>query len=96
VFQAVSFMTPENYQVYVLQNSAGTFYIGLSEDIVVRVQQHNNGISKWTKARGPWSLVWNSRPMLLSEARKLENLLKRQNGGGGFYKLTGLARSSGS
>ena len=30
--------------------------------------------------------------MSLSEARKLENLLKRQKGGEGFYKITGLAQ----
>jgi len=30
--------------------------------------------------------------MSLSDARKLENLLKRQKGGDGFYKITGLSR----
>jgi putative endonuclease len=84
------------YRVYVLQNSVGSFYIGLSEDIAVRLAQHNAGVSKWTKSRGPWGLVWSSDPLSLSEARKLENLLKRQKGGAGFYRLTGLARSSGS
>jgi hypothetical protein len=39
----------KSYQVYVLQNSAGRFYIGLSEDVGIRVQQHNDGISKWTR-----------------------------------------------
>jgi predicted GIY-YIG superfamily endonuclease len=84
------------YQVYILQNNKGIFYIGLSEDIALRLEQHNRGISKWTRSRGPWSLVWASAPMSLSEARKLERLLKRQKGGSGFYKLTGLTRSSGS
>ncbi len=84
------------YQVYVLRNSDGLFYIGLSEDVALRLEQHNQGISKWTKSRGPWVLAWTSDRMELSEARKLENLLKKQKGGGGFYKLTGLPRSSGS
>lgn len=30
--------------------------------------------------------------MSLTEARKLENILKRQKGGVGFFKITGLVR----
>ena len=84
------------YQVYVLRNPAGRLYIGLSEDVSLRVTQHNAGVSDWTRSRGPWSLMWTSGFLTLSEARKLESLLKRQKGGLGFYKLTGLARSSGT
>jgi len=80
------------YQVYVIQNSAGRFYIGLSEDVTKRLQDHNQGISKWTKFRGPWQLVWTSDSLSLTEARKLENLLKAQKGGHGFYEITGLSR----
>ncbi|HTR42549.1 MAG TPA: GIY-YIG nuclease family protein [Pseudomonadales bacterium] len=80
------------YQVYVLRNGKGQFYIGLSENVSVRVQQHNSAISKWTRNRGPWALIWASSQMPLSEARKLEILLKRQKGGAGFYALTGLTK----
>jgi predicted GIY-YIG superfamily endonuclease len=45
------------------------------------VQQHNDGISKWTAGKGPWTLRWTSEANSIGEARKLENLLKRQNGG---------------
>jgi putative endonuclease len=78
------------YQVYVIRNAAGKFYIGLSENVQIRLQQHNQGVSKWTRHRGPWSLVWISESLTLSEARKLENRLKRQKGGAGFRELTGL------
>ena len=88
------FVTPVPYHVYIVQNSEDRFYIGLSEDVATRVQQHNTGISTWTKYRGPWTLVWTQGPMDLSAARKLENLLKRQKGGLGFFKMTGLRRSS--
>ena len=80
------------YQVYVIENSAGRRYIGLSEDISLRLDQHNADVSKWTKGKGPWSLVWTSLAMPLSDARKLENKLKRQGRGSGFYTLTGLPR----
>ena len=79
-----------NYFVYVIQNSTAKFYIGLSDDVARQVQQHNDGISKWTKPKGPWTLAWTSEAMPLSEARKLENLLKRQKGGSGFHRITGL------
>jgi len=80
------------YRVYVIQNREGKFYIGLSDDVARRVEQHNAGSSKWTKGKGPWKLVWCSEAMNLSEARKLELLLKRQKGGAGFSRLTGLSR----
>ena len=82
-----------NYQVYVIQNPQGSHYIGLSEDVAVRLAQHNSGVSKWTKNRGRWVLVWTSLTLSLSEARKLENYLKRQKGGQGFYDFTGLKRA---
>jgi len=75
------------YQVYVLRNPAGRFYIGLSENIFLRQEQHNMGLSRWTKNKGPWELFWQSSPMNLSDARKLENKLKRQKGGSGFITM---------
>ena len=79
-----------NYFVYVIQNSTAKFYIGLSDDVARRVQQHNDGISKWTRSKGLRTLVWTSEAMPQSEARKLENLLKCQKGGAGFYRITSL------
>ena len=89
-------MERQEYTVYVLRNSEGRFYIGLTDDVVRRLEDHNNGRSKWTSKWGPWELVWQRGPSTLTEARKLENWLKRQKGGNGFFKSTGLDRSSGS
>jgi predicted GIY-YIG superfamily endonuclease len=83
------------YSVYVIENPIGRRYIGLSEDVAVRLEQHNAGVSKWTAKHGPWSLVWTSSAMPLGEARKLENQLKRAKGGNGFFANTGLERSPG-
>lgn len=87
-------MTSENYWVYVLRNPAGKFYIGLTADVNCRLQQHNSGVSTWTKKNGPWELLWQKGPMTLTDARKLENWLKRQKGGNGFYRFTGLQSGS--
>ncbi|MBS0663003.1 MAG: GIY-YIG nuclease family protein [Verrucomicrobia bacterium] len=78
------------YRVYILLNSQNKRYIGLTDDLARRLVQHNSGASTWTRPRGPWCLIWSSGPMALGEARKLENLLKRQKGGAGLHRLTGL------
>ena len=74
----------------VWSDQADRFYIGTTEDIEKRLAQHNAGLSKWTKRGIPWRLAW-SRPFpTRTEALKFERLLKRQKGGAGFFRLTGL------
>ena len=82
--------------VYVIQNAEGRFYIGMTTDLEQRLIDRNAGISKWTKRRGPWKLIWSQRCGSVSEARKLENKLKRQGRGNGFYQAIGLRPPSGS
>ena len=81
------------YRVYVLRNSEGKFYIGFTENVAVRVQQHNSGMTPSTRGKGPWELLWQSNPLELTDARRLESNLKRQKGGNGFYQITGLHKS---
>ena len=84
------------YRVYLLRNKAGLHYIGISSDVLRRLEDHNNGKSRWTKSRGPWELVWQSGLLSLRQARKLENWLKRQKGGDGLQRLLELWVDSGS
>jgi hypothetical protein len=49
-------------------------------------------MSRSTRGKGPWRLVWESDILTSSGARKLELELKKQKGGNGFYKLTGLQK----
>ena len=44
----------------------------MSEDVQLRVRQPNDELSKWTKGKGPWTLLWRSDAISLSDARKLE------------------------
>jgi putative endonuclease len=81
------------YRVYVIQNCEGKFYIGLSDNVDRRIDQHNIGDSRWTRGKGPWVLMWQSEDMNLSDARKLELSLKRQKGGDEFYRMIDLPRS---
>jgi putative endonuclease len=80
----------------VLRNAEGRRYIGLSDDVERRFDQHNQGVSKWTRGKGPWHLEWTSAPRSLGDARALENLMKRQKGGAGLETLMREHRSSGS
>ena len=81
------------YWVFVLfSDSASRFYIGVTEDVQARLTVHNAGQSRWTCRHVPWRCVYRVRMDSLTEARKLENLLKRQKAGDGFYSVTGLNR----
>jgi len=81
----------KTYWVYVLwSDRARRHYIGVTEDVEARLAKHNAGVSRWAGGRGPWRLVWQKEFNGLSGARRFENLLKRQKGGRGFYRLTGL------
>jgi putative endonuclease len=82
--------------VYVIQNADGRFYVGMTTDLEGRLKDHNSGISRWTKHRGPWKLVWSHECATIGQARKLENQLKRQGRGNGFYNAIGLTPPSGS
>ena len=84
------------YRVYRLVNPIGLHYIGLSEDVLARLQEHNSGISRWTRGKGPWRLIWTSRPMSLTDARKLETRLKNQKGGSGLQPLLDEFSNEGS
>ena len=82
--------------VYVIQNAEGRLYIGMTTDLQQRLIDHNSGISRWTKYRRPWKLIWSQECATIGEARKLENKLKRQGRGSGFYRMIGLTPPSGS
>jgi predicted GIY-YIG superfamily endonuclease len=82
------------YFVYILWSEGGRrFYIGISEDISHRLSTHNEGRSRWTARYVPWTLVYQEAHSDYWSARLRENELKRQKGGDGFYRLTGLNRS---
>ena len=75
------------YRVYIIVNKEGRRYIGLSEDICKRLDDHNAGVLQWTARRGPWSLTWCSCEMSLVDARGLESKMKHQKGGAGLLRL---------
>ena len=51
----------EQFWAYVLENAAGRFYVGHTDDLKQRVDEHNDstaGGHKFTQKNGPWKLIW--------------------------------------
>ena len=79
------------YFLYILWSQTGQrFYIGVSENPEKRLEQHNQGLRGWTARYRPWTLVYKESYENYGLARKRELELKRQKGGQGFFRLTGL------
>ena len=69
------------YFVYVLINtSTRKHYTGFTSDLTQRVGQHNSGITKSTKNRGIWELLYSERFATRSEAMRRERFLKTGQG----------------
>lgn len=63
--------------VYILYSTKlNKFYVGSTNDLSRRLQQHNTGQSNYTSAGIPWILLWScSKPSRL-QAEELEKKLK--------------------
>jgi predicted GIY-YIG superfamily endonuclease len=67
------------FWVYVLQNSAGRFYTGQTDDLDRRLSEHNYpeaGSGKYTHKNGPWHLVYSEIFENRSEAVQRERFIK--------------------
>jgi putative endonuclease len=64
--------------VYILQSkSSGRYYIGSTNDLVRRLSEHSRNHSPSTRARGPWTLVYQEAFPTLLEARHREREIKK-------------------
>ncbi|MBK7358769.1 MAG: GIY-YIG nuclease family protein [Saprospiraceae bacterium] len=63
------------YIIVSLQN--GTFYKGFSLNPVLRLKQHNDGLSKYTSKFMPWKLVYIEQFSSKSDALIREKNLKK-------------------
>jgi putative endonuclease len=68
------------FWVYVLENSAGKFYVGQTGNLAERVRDHNrtDGFEgHFARKNGPWKLVWSEVHDSRSSAVKRERQIKR-------------------
>ena len=69
------------YYVYVLRSdSTSRFYIGQTKDLADRVMAHNSGMARYTRSRGPWTLVHSEEYETRGEAMVRERQLKGGQG----------------
>jgi putative endonuclease len=66
------------FWVYVLQNPGGRFYIGHTDDLTRRVEDHNSSLGHmtFTHKNGPWTLVWSESHPTRSAAVVREKQIK--------------------
>ncbi|MEE9130359.1 MAG: GIY-YIG nuclease family protein [Phycisphaerales bacterium] len=68
------------FWTYILENAAGKFYIGSTDDLDRHVVEHNDPDrprSKYTVKHGPWKLVWSESHRTRAEAMAREKQIKR-------------------
>lgn len=77
------------YKVYILEslNNLNRHYIGHTNDLNVRLQRHNEGLVRSTKAYAPWKIIHTEFFESRSEAYKREMQIKSYKGGNAFKNL---------
>jgi putative endonuclease len=58
----------------------GRLYVGMASDLKVRIEQHNRGYNRSTKARVPFELFYVEECGSREEARRREKFLKSGTG----------------
>ena len=82
--------------VYIIlrSDSSGRFYTGYTENVTQRLGQHNEGLTKSTKNRGPWKLVRCEEFSTRAEAMRGEKFLKSGQGRNELRRILALPPSS--
>jgi len=65
--------------VYILESEKdGSYYVGQTQNLLERLERHNQGRSKATKSKRPWRLVYSEEYPDRSAAVARENSIKRK------------------
>jgi putative endonuclease len=76
------------FYVYILQSDVdSSYYIGFTENLEKRLEQHNNDESEYTSRKTPWQLVYYEKIELKSDALKREKFLKKQRNKDFYQRL---------
>jgi putative endonuclease len=80
------------YYVYILQSlKTGRLYIGHTDDLTRRLQEHNTSRGgKYSRRNGPWKLVYSEQHPDRSSAARREQYLKSTKGSQEKKKLAGV------
>ncbi len=76
------------FKVYILRSPKfDRYYVGHTKNLVKRLNEHNNGKVRSTKAYLPWVVVYTENYDTKSEAFKREQQIKSYKSGEAFKKL---------
>lgn len=80
------------YWVYIVESIENhRYYVGCTNNIARRISEHNGGLSKYTKNRGPWNLIHKEEFSTLKLARKREKQIKSWKKRAAIEKLINAA-----
>lgn len=66
---------------YALQSTNnGNLYIGYTRDLRKRINEHNKGLNRSTKAYKPWELIYYEACLDEEDAKRRESYLKTSQG----------------
>ncbi len=69
------------FTVYVLEStSTGKLYTGQTEDLERRYSEHQSGIGRYSRGRGPWKILMTEQYSTRAEAMRRERFLKSGKG----------------
>ncbi|WP_354003183.1 GIY-YIG nuclease family protein [Algoriphagus limi] len=69
------------YTVYAIRSkSRNSIYVGITQDLELRLYRHNSGYEKTTKPYRPFELIYKVEKPTRIEARKEEKRLKTTSG----------------
>ncbi|MBX2926033.1 MAG: GIY-YIG nuclease family protein [Chitinophagaceae bacterium] len=68
------------FYVYIIESMEdATYYKGSTENPLIRLQQHNAGLSHYTRSKRPWRLIYVEELPTKTEMLIREKKLKRGN-----------------
>jgi len=77
-----------SYFVYILRSiQDSSFYIGYTNNLDRRLEEHNLGESRYTTRKKPWEVFYFETFKTKSEALKRERFLKKQKNTSFYMKL---------
>ena len=76
------------FTTYIIQSiKTKKYYIGSTSNIEKRLIHHNEGLTRSTKNKGPYKIIYMEEYNIRGEALKREKTIKRYKGGQAFKKL---------
>jgi putative endonuclease len=69
------------YILYILQSEKDfSFYVGFTSNLERRIKEHNNGLSRATKLKKPWVIIYCEAYRSRKDATERERKLKQHRG----------------